>query len=236
MQRIVITGASRGLGLEFAKQYLELGDAVVATVRPQSNLESLRDLKRKYPSRLHFVSFDLSAFDEIERFAIKMAGLPVDVLINNAGQIGPETHKGEIGQALFNMDPSVLTRLFVVNAVAPLYLTKSLLPSLLQTAKPRVVALGTTVSIASQTFGDYYGYRMSKSAMNIAFATLAKEIPSDKLKIGIICPGWVRTEMGGPNASLAPSDSVRMMLGLVESFHQEWHGKFLDYSGKLHDF
>jgi NAD(P)-dependent dehydrogenase (short-subunit alcohol dehydrogenase family) len=236
MRRIVVSGANRGIGLEFCRQLLANGDAVIAIARQVPLAPSLEELKRLWPDTFHISTFDVTDHASVREFGEQVAALPVHILINNAGQIGPETHKGEDGQNLATLDPQLLSRLFEVNAIAPLVLTRALLPSLRLTGNAKVFVLGSTVGVAKQTFGDYYGYRMSKAAAHIAFATLAKDLAEQRIMAATICPGWVKTDLGGPNASLEIDDSVRQMIAVINSFSPEQNGLFLDQAGNVLDY
>jgi NAD(P)-dependent dehydrogenase (short-subunit alcohol dehydrogenase family) len=232
MQRIVITGAGRGLGLEFCRQYLERGDAVIGVARDVAASTELQALRDAWPQRLHLAEFDVTDFGAVDGFASGLSVMHVDILVNNAGAIGPETHKGESGQNLGTLDPRLLSRLFEVNAVSPVYLTRALLPSLRLSARPRAFVMGSTVGLPRETFGDYYGYRMSKAAAQVAFATLARDLQDTGIVAATVCPGWVRTRMGGPNASTAPEDSVAQMIQLMEDFPTALNGRFVDAAGR----
>jgi NAD(P)-dependent dehydrogenase (short-subunit alcohol dehydrogenase family) len=236
MRRIVISGVSRGLGREFCIQYLYRGEAVVGLCRSLQSCQSLIEYTHQTPQRLHLVELDVTDFDSVLAFGQQISGLPVDLLINNAGQIGPETHKGEAGQSVRDLNPDILDRLFKVNALAPLILTSALIPSLQQSAAAKAFVLGSTVGVAKETFGDYYGYRMSKSAAHIAFATLAKDLQNLGIVAAVLCPGWVKTDLGGPNAHLEPTDSVRKMIDVIETFAPALNGKFVNVDGLQLDF
>lgn len=236
MRRIVVTGAARGLGLEFVRQFLELGDGVIAITRGTSERSALEALRAAWPNTLHTREVDVTCYSDVAEFGKQLAPLPVDILINNAGQIGPETHKGELGQSVESLDITLLERLFSVNAIAPLFFTQALIPSLRLTGTAKTFVMGSTIGVAAETFGDYYGYRMSKAAAHIAFATLAKDLARFSIKAGIICPGWVRTALGGPNAQLDPADSVRMMIQVMLDFADAQNGKFISFDGRVLPF
>lgn len=232
MERVVITGAGRGIGLEFCRQFARQGFGVVAVTRNVAGHPSLQQLVAEYPETLHLKELDVTDFSAVVEFGMEISGLPVDILVNNAGQIGPESHKGEFGQTIGKLDYSVLRELFELNALAPLHMTECLVPSLSLSGRPRVFVLGSTVGCASETFGEYYGYRMSKAAAHIAFATLAKDLATRNISAAVLCPGWVRTDMGGPSASLSAEDSVRMMADVITRFSESQRGKFLSFDGR----
>jgi NAD(P)-dependent dehydrogenase (short-subunit alcohol dehydrogenase family) len=232
MERIVVTGASRGIGLEFCRQFARRGDWVFALARHVELTSELIRLRDELPDLVHVRQLDVTDFAEAKIFAVEISTLPVDILINNAGQIGPETHRGQRGQAFGSIDYNVVRDLFEVNAVAALHLTECMLPSLKLSARARAFVLGSTVGCAAETFGDYHGYRMSKSAAHITFATLGKDLASQNISAGVICPGWVRTEMGGASAPLSAEESVRGMIQVMDSFSESNRGKFLSYDGR----
>lgn len=216
MERIVVSGAGRGLGLEFCRQYLENGDGVVALAKNPSSSLGLYQLKNSYPNLLEIVGLDVANYADVAAFGTRISSLPVNILINNAGVIGPETHKGEAGQSVDTLDPQIIESMFRINAVGALMLTKALLPSLILANNPRVVVLGSTVALPRESFGDYYGYRMSKAAAHIAFATLAVDLDKLGIAAGVVCPGWVQTDLGGSAAPLLPRDSVSGMRRVIE--------------------
>jgi NAD(P)-dependent dehydrogenase (short-subunit alcohol dehydrogenase family) len=236
MRRVVVTGAARGLGLEFCRQFLELGDGVIAIVRAPAGNAKLDSLQRAWPETLHVRVLDVTDFEHVAEFGEELASFPVHILVNNAGEIGPETHKGESGQAFHSISLDLLERLYRVNSIAPLYLTQALFPSLRLAGNARTFVLGSTVGVAKETFGDYYAYRMSKAAVHVAFATLAKDLAQFSILAGVICPGWVRTELGGPQASMEPDDSVRMMIDVMLNFSPEQSGRFVGFDGRVLDF
>ncbi|WP_044558959.1 SDR family oxidoreductase [Azospirillum sp. B4] len=231
MRRVVVTGATRGLGLEFARFYARSGDAVVATGRNPEGNAALCDLKAAFPDRVHTAHLDVTDADAVSAFGQLIESLPVDILINNAGVIGPEVYKGESGQTLETLEPRVLHDLFSANAVAPLLVTRALLPSLSRHAGSKVFVLGTSVGIAAETFPDYYGYAMSKAAVHIGFAALAKELSKRGIAVGILSPGWVRTDLGGAAAALSPDESVAGMARVIDAFGLADSGRFFAYDG-----
>lgn len=231
MKRIVITGATRGLGLEFARHYAQSGDAVVATGRNPDESPALRDLKATFPNRVHTAHLDVSDVNSISAFGRLIEPLSVDILINNAGVIGPEKYKGEYGQTLETIDHGILQHLFLVNAIAPLLVTRSMIGSMSRNPNSKIFLIGTSVGISSETFPDYYGYAMSKAAAHIGFAALSKELSKLGIAVGILSPGWVRTDLGGASAPLSVEESVAGMARVIDTFSIEDGGRFFTYDG-----
>ncbi|HEY57847.1 MAG TPA: SDR family oxidoreductase [Anaerolineae bacterium] len=230
MRYVFLTGANRGLGLEFARQLLERGDWVFATCRHPERAEALRALQQRFPQRLHVAALDVSDEQAIARAATEVAAQTerLDVLINNAGVLYRDEHLGNLRQ-------SQLMHAFAVNAVGPLLLTQALLPLLQKGQRPVVFNLSTQMgSLTRKTYGGYYSYSASKAALNMFGRALAADLRSDGVIVVLVHPGWVRTDMGGAQATLDPPTSVAGMLALLERLKPEDSGRFLTWEGKEH--
>ena len=199
MTTVLVTGANRGIGLEFCRQYKKLGAKVVAVCRRVSpELASLQeeviegaDISRAEGRAL--------VFDRLSRFGTK-----IDVLVNNAGVARDES--------LGAMSEDTILEQFQVNAVAPLCLTDQLLPHLQGSAKVCLIS-SRMGSIADNTSGGRYGYRMSKAALNMAAVSLAQDLFSRGIAVGVFHPGFVKTEMTSGRGLLTAEESVT---GLIE--------------------
>lgn len=215
---VLITGASRGIGLEFCRQALSQDHQVLAVTR-QGEPASLLELQ-KQNSGLKIAKIDIADASDIERLAENVrAWGKLDLLINNAGVF----RKGE---ALADFTAS-----FHINAVAPFQVTRALLPSLRKGTAPRAVQISSLMgSIADNGSGGSYAYRSSKAALNMLNKCLA--IENSWLISTVLHPGWVRTEMGGAGASLVPADSVGGMWRVIQGLKAKDSGGFFDYRGK----
>jgi NAD(P)-dependent dehydrogenase (short-subunit alcohol dehydrogenase family) len=212
MPTLFVTGANRGLGLEFVRQYREAGWDVIATVRESSpELESLGAEIR---------TLDLS--DAAAVSAVR-AGRKVDLLIANAGTYGPRDATDEkIGAEWLDT--------FAVNTVAPYLLAQALLPEV-KAAGGKLIAISTRMgSLEDNSSGGFLAYRSSKTALNMAWKTLALANPD------LICvplhPGWVQTRMGGQSAPVTPEQSIAGMRRVIDGLTQQDSGKFFDFEGK----
>ena len=220
----VVTGANRGIGLEYVRQLLARGERVIATAREPEKAVELRALET---DRLEILPLDVTSRESVDAFAGALGGRAVDVLINNAGTASPW------GQGLEEVDLDEMRRDFEVNALGPVRVTRALLPALRKSAHP-VIAHTTSKmgSIADNTSGGSYGYRMSKAALNM----FNKSLSQDPAVRGAICvvlhPGWVQTRMGGAQAPTPPEESVRGLLQVLDSLTPEHDGKFLDFRGR----
>jgi len=221
--RIVVTGAGRGLGLEFVRQWLAQGHEVLALARDPAHSPGLAGLA------VRVLACDVTEAAQVEaaaRFAAS-AWTGVDLLVHNAG-VAPERQV-----PLAELDLGLVAEAFAVNAIAPLRVTRAFLPLLRAGRRSRVVCLSTQMaSLGSNRDGSWYGYRMSKAALNMAVVNLALELASSGLIVTALHPGWVRTDMGGPQAPLEPEAAVKSLIATIARLGPEASGAVLDYRGE----
>jgi NAD(P)-dependent dehydrogenase (short-subunit alcohol dehydrogenase family) len=231
--RYVISGANRGIGLEFVRQLLARGDTVEAGTRAPAEASQLASLARESGGRLRIHSLDVSDTNSVRSFAATVGEAPVDVLINNAGISGkwpplPETDFDDIGRTM------------EVNALGPMRMSAALLSAVLKSGTRKIIHLSTRLaSMAENTHVGFYGapggayaYRMSKAALNALMRTMAVDFRGQGLITVLLNPGWVQTEMGGKMAPLRPEESVQGMLRVIDGLTLDSTGRFLDYQGK----
>lgn len=218
MPTVLITGANRGLGLEFARQYAETGWQVIATARDPGSADDLRSLKGVRVERL-----DMSDLDEVERFGRGIDEL--DLLIANAGTYGPrEVYTAEAAREWEDT--------FAVNTIAPFLLAETVLPAV-ERSRGKLIAITSKMgSIADNNSGGYIAYRSSKAALNAAWRVLAMEVRSRGVIAAVLHPGWVQTRMGGASAPLEPEESVAGMRRVIEQLGPAQSGSFFDYAGE----
>lgn len=221
----VVTGANRGIGLEFTRQLLARGDAVVAVCRDPAAATALNALAFDGSPRLRVLACDVGDDASVEALGRALTGEAVDVLINNAGVGGDWS-------GLSKMDVPRALATYSVNALGPLRVTRALLDSLKRGAGKRVVHISSGMgSIADNSSGGAYGYRMSKAALNMASKGLSVDLADDKIISVVINPGWVQTDMGGVGAPVRAEDSVRAMLGRIDGLTLKHSGRFLNWRG-----
>jgi NAD(P)-dependent dehydrogenase (short-subunit alcohol dehydrogenase family) len=220
MPTVLVTGANRGLGLEFARQYAADGWHILASVRDPgegTELATLSALVEIHPLELR----DLAS---IEAFSRRLAGRPIDVLVANAGTWGPE----DISRPA---DAEAWVDTLAVNSVAPTVLALSLLDNV-AAASGRMVAITSKMgSIADNRSGGYIAYRSSKAALNAAWKSLAIEAAGRGIVAAVLHPGWVQTRMGGPSAPLTPPESVAGMRRVIAGLTPAKAGGFYNYDG-----
>lgn len=227
MKTVVITGCNRGLGLEFVKQYLEAGHKVIATARELDRAEGLQVLKGQYSERLSLHALDVADVESRKRFSLALGEQPIHLLINNAGVHGGW---GKLG----NLDEQEWLRCLHINTIAPIKLVETLRANL-NKAEEATVALITSKmgSIEDNTSGSTYIYRSSKAALNAAGKSLAIDLKKENIKVALLHPGWVRTDMGGPDGLIDAPESISGMRRVLDNLTLAQSGSFFNYDGKV---
>lgn len=223
MATYVITGANRGIGLEFVRQLLARGERVLATCRDPQHSKALAALAC---DRLSVHSVDVASTESVRAFADALHTEPVDVLINNAGIFGPDN------QSFGRTDYDGWLALLNTNTLGPLRVLEALAPNLERGARKLAVTITSGMgSIGDNTSGGYYPYRSSKAAVNMVMRSASVDLRGRGITVVVINPGWVKTDMGGPGASISPTESIAGMLRVFDGLTLEKTGTFLDYRG-----
>jgi NAD(P)-dependent dehydrogenase (short-subunit alcohol dehydrogenase family) len=222
MPTVLLTGANRGLGLEFARQYAGRGWRVHACCR---NPASAAELNRMAGPSLTVHALDVSDFDAVAVLARSISE-PIDVLLANAGVYGP--NKMVLGQ----IDYAAWEEVFRVNAMAPLRLAECFVEHVARSQKKTIAAITSLMgSIAANSGGRHYLYRSSKAALNAVVKSLAIDLRERGVTAVTVHPGWVKTDMGGADADLEIPAAVSSMIGVLERLRPGDSGKFLNYDG-----
>jgi NAD(P)-dependent dehydrogenase (short-subunit alcohol dehydrogenase family) len=221
--RFVVTGANRGIGLEFVKQLTARGEEVDAAARDPNDAADLRALVRP-GVRLRIHRLDVVDDASVHAFAEALPAGPVDVLVNNAGVSGV---KG--GEPI---DPEDILRVFDVNAVGTLRVVRAVLPRLRAGKTRKIVNLTSLLGSIADASGGRYAYRLSKAALNMATRLLAEDLRGEGFLTVALHPGWVQTRMGGSAAPVPPEQSIRGMLRIVDGLNAEQSGRVFDFQGR----
>ena len=217
---VLITGANRGIGLEFARQYSADGWRVIGTARRPDAAEELAS------TGAQILQLDVTDQASVDRLALDLADQPIDVLINNAG-IQP------LMWTLAEVDFEQFERALDVNTIGPVRVTRALLPNLRSGALRKVINITTNLSsIDGNTDGGFYGYRESKAALNMFTRSLAAEFGTEGFICIVLHPGWVQTDLGGPDAPLNVTESVLGMRRVIEDLESADNGTFWTYAGE----
>jgi NAD(P)-dependent dehydrogenase (short-subunit alcohol dehydrogenase family) len=221
MTNILITGTNRGIGLELAKQSLEKGWTVYGSAR-----QAVTDPDAhicQHP-QFHDLVFDVTDHEAVRAAAASISE-PIDILINNAGIIGPDR------QSTLDMDFDGFAKTLAVNTLAPLAVAQAFLPHLKRSSNPRILTVSSQMGRMSYAKSDRIAYRASKAAVNKVMQGLATDLEPQGIAVALVHPGWVRTDMGGSNADVAPTESAGAILALAETLRLEGTGQFYNWDG-----
>ncbi len=217
---VLVTGANRGLGLEFARQYHAAGWTVVGTARDPGAATELSALG------VRVEALDVTDGASVAALVQRLGGLPIDLLINNAG-VGIAEQK-----PLQDVSLDDYEHVLRVNAIGPVRVTQALLPNLRAGAGKRVVSISSGLgSIAGNTSGGYWAYRESKAALDMFMRNLSVELAPEGFTCIAMSPGWVKTDMGGPDATLTPEQSITGMRKVIDGLTPHDTGSFFKYDG-----
>ncbi|GAL35327.1 short chain dehydrogenase [Vibrio maritimus] len=227
METVFITGISRGIGLELAKQYLALGWRVIGTHRgePSSGLIELLNY-----DQLSLLKLEVTAQDSVKVISESLSDVVVDVLINNAGVIGSDE------QSMLEIDPADWMDTFAVNTVAPLMVTRELLPFMAKSPRPRVITISSQMGSLNRESTGMYAYRSSKAAVNKVMQVLSVELKESGIIVCPIHPGWVQTDMGGSEADITVTESAAGIISLIDSLTMASTGRFWTWNGQEHEW
>jgi NAD(P)-dependent dehydrogenase (short-subunit alcohol dehydrogenase family) len=203
---VLITGANRGLGFEFARQYATDGWRVFAACRNPATASELRRLAQDRRGRLTIVAMDVTDAECVKNAATQLQNVAIDVLINSAGIAGVT------GQKTGNVDYESWAHVFDVNTMGPLRVLESFTDHLARSERRLVVTITSGMgSLADNTSGGSIAYRSSKAAVNMVMRSAVIDLAPRRITCVLVNPGWVRTDMGGPKAPLSPQESVTAM-------------------------
>jgi NAD(P)-dependent dehydrogenase (short-subunit alcohol dehydrogenase family) len=220
MPTLLLTGGNRGIGLEFARQYAAEGWDLIVTVRDMG--EAAEPLRRAAPAA-RIESLDVADFAAVQAFSERIGDRPIDLLIANAG-VSDAKRIASAAEAERWM------RVLAVNAVAPTLLA-GLLARNVAAAKGKMAAITSKMGSIDDSSGGWIGYRSSKAALNAAWHALALDLAADGIPLVLLHPGWVQTDMGGPQAPTSPGESVSGMRQVIARLTPAQSGAFLDFRG-----
>ncbi len=232
MPSVLITGANRGLGLEFSRQYAEAGWQVFATCRDPAAAEALQALRRTQPA-LQVHPLDVADFASIDRLATTLGGHPIDVLLNNAGLFGPKPGaEKDLRQNFGSMDYDIWAEVLRVNLMAPMRMAEAFVEHVAASLQKKIVAISSTEGSSPSAKGGIHAYRTSKAALNMLMHNLAPDLAPRGIVTAAFCPGWIRTRMGGPTAPLEAPPSIAGLRSAIEGLKIEQSGRFWLWDGK----
>ena len=216
---VLVTGANRGIGLEFVRQLKAQGYVVIGTARKPDEAVDLKALG------VRVEQLDVTDGASVEALGNRLKGVKIDLLINNAG-IG-----GHNARTFRETNFDEIAKTFDVNSLGPMRVTQALLDNLEATEGKTIVHISSIMGSIEGNLGGFYGYRASKAALNMFNKSLAAELGRQGYISVVIHPGWVKTRMGGEGAPVEPVDSVAGMLRVIGSLSAADNGRFIDYQG-----
>jgi NAD(P)-dependent dehydrogenase (short-subunit alcohol dehydrogenase family) len=223
MPTVLVTGTSRGIGLEFTKQYAADGWKVIAVARNPDSDDRLGEVSGDVSIHL----LDVTDAAAVASFAEILKNQPIDVLINNAGINGDRMKK------FGNTDYQAWEDMLRVNTIAPLRMTEALIGNILKSDLKTVACITSVIgSIGRNSTGGRYDYRSSKAALNAVVASMALDLADQNVNVLALHPGWVQTERNGPEAPVGLDESIAGMRKLIAEATPETSGKYLNFKGE----
>lgn len=223
MPTILIAGASRGLGLEFVRQYAEAGCEVIAGCRSPGEAAALMALTREHPVRV--VRLDVTDPASIAALRREIGARPLDIVVACAGVYGPRA------QSFGDLDEAAWLEVLNVNSLGPLRVAEAFAESV-KAARGKLVAITSLMGSIADSSGGALIYRASKAALNAAFKGVALALKDDGVAVAVLHPGWVSTDMGGAGAPVTPERSVAGMRRVIQALTLGQTGGFKDFEGR----
>lgn len=221
MPTVLITGASRGIGQEFARQYAAAGWKVLACCRTPGKAADLNGIT----GDVSVFALDVDDDGNIAELAQQLKTEPIDVLINNAGVSRPEA--STLGQ----ISSDVWLQVLRTNTIAPLKMAEAFLPNMEAGTEKKLIAISSRLGSIALNEGGRYSYRSSKAALNSAWKSLAGDTAGKGMICVVFHPGWVQTDMGGKAAPVTPPQSVSGMIKVIAGLAKKDNGTFRNFDG-----
>ena len=224
---VLVTGANRGLGLEFVRQYAESGWKVHAACRTPKSAKELKALQGQHSDRITIVALDVTDAASVRAGAAQLRGEPLDLLLNNAGVGSPP------GQKIGSFDYAAWARVIDANVLGPARMIEAFVDNVAKGRDKRIVTVTSRMgSIADNSSGGSYAYRSSKAGVNAAMKSFSIDLAPRGITCVVVHPGWVRTDMGGSSGKLAPAESVKSLRALIAGLTPTVSGKFYNFDGE----
>lgn len=228
MATILITGTNKGVGLELTKIYAARGDTVYAACRDPAGASALAEVL----GEVVILPLVVGDSGSVTAMAEQLAGVTIDIVINNAGMKGPEFEE----QNTYAMDFDGWAETFNVNSMGPVRVMQALMPNLKQAEAAKVVTITSQMGALSLDMPAAHAYCASKAAVNKFMRLASIDLKKDGVAVGLIHPGWVQTDMGGPRADLTPQESAEGIVAVVDQLSMDSTGGFWKWNGETHDW
>ena len=222
MARVLITGAGRGIGKALTEQYVDAGNEVIACVRDPKSCQGLAGGKASLQA------MDLGDPDSITAARNAIGDAPIDILINNAGAVGG------MKQTLDDLDLDEWRRTFEVNTIGPALVARAFKPNLAASGNGKLMNVTSQLAASTWPFGGMYIYSSTKAAFSKVTQILAIDWKEEPITVALMHPGWVKTDMGGPNADISADESAAGIISVIAGMTKTDSGKFYKWNGEIH--
>ena len=225
MSTLLIAGANRGLGLEFVRQYNELGWRILACCRKPEQADGLQRLAANSERRVSVHQLDVDNHAQIKALSMSLADTPIDILLCNAGFYGKRR------LALDQLDFVQMQQILWTNSIGPIAMAQAFEDQVAASELKLIAAITSKMgSIGDNQSGGAYAYRAGKAALNAMVKSLSLDLAPRGIRALVLHPGWVKTDMGGPNALIDAPTSIRGMRAVMERAET---GMFYNYDGQV---
>ncbi len=224
MSRVLITGASRGIGAELARQYAAAGDDVIACVRDPDAAPGIDDIRASVTVQ----QMDTGSPESIAAAAAAIGDGTIDVLINNAGAAGG------MRQSVVDLDIEEWHRTLDVNTIGPLLVARAFKAHLAESGDGKLMNVTSQLAASTWPMGGMYIYSSTKAGLCKVAQALAIDWKDEPITVALIHPGWVQTDMGGPNAAITPEESASGIRSVIAGLTKADSGKFYKWDGEIH--
>ncbi|HEY9200947.1 MAG TPA: SDR family oxidoreductase [Gammaproteobacteria bacterium] len=227
MNTLLVTGSNRGIGLEIVRQYAQLGWQIHACCRQPNNAQELQSLA-KNNSAIQIHPLDISDETQIAALADELKDSSIDLLFNNAGIYGQQN------ASFGNTDSQQWLDCFYINCIAQLKMCEAFVEQVARSQHKTIASMSSKMgSMADNGSGGSYVYRSSKAALNAAMKSVSIDLKPRGIKVAILHPGWVLTDMGGPHAEISTAESVQQMRTTLENLTLDTSGSFFEIDGSI---
>ena len=228
MNTILVTGTNKGVGLEITRLLSNRCDRVIACCRRPLEATALSKLE----GNIDIQEVSVGEDESVSQLASRLKGIAIDTIINNAGTMGPEAKR----QSALDMDFNGLADAFNINSMGPVRIMQALLPNLKMTESPKVMTVTSQMGALSLDMTSAHAYCSSKAALNKFMRLASIDLKPDGIAVGLVHPGWVRTDMGGPRAHLSPEESAAGCIEVTDTLSLDNTGGFWKWNGETHDW
>ncbi len=234
MSTALVTGASQGLGLEMVRQYANSGWDVIASCRSPGKATELQVLKRKWGGAVNVEMLDVTRPEQIAWLAGKYANTAIDLLINNAGDIGPRgAAKEQLHKQFFgSLDYAAWQRVIDVNTFGPMRIAEAFVDHVERSAAKKMIFMSSTTGSSAEGLHDVFAYCSSKAALNKCVTMLSRAVRDRGIIATALCPGHVRTALGGAGATMDAQESVTGLRKIIAGLTMADSSGFIRYNGE----